>query len=342
MRRLRERVVPALEALLQAARDRMSFGHALQASRDELRWIAQEQAALRRVATLVARGASTTEMFNGIAGEMGPILQAPCTMIGRYEPDETLVVVGSWSGDSPGNALPLGSRWPLEGESIPVIVLETGRAVHITNYADATWKMARWARERGYFAAIGTPILVDGGLWGVLKAFYHVDEDAPDHVDEHMLELTELVTIAISSAPAASARRRLRILSDAAMGIGQTLDVVRTAEDLAQATVSRFADLVTVDLAESVLRGQDVGDPSAGIRRVVVQDTGDNSDIMGPLGQEVQLPFPVRAGTLPRGKQAGAVARAASRHPIPHRRSSVRARQRLGRGHLHATCHTVR
>ncbi len=111
MRRLRERVVPALEALLQAARDRMSFGHALQASRDELRWIAQEQAALRRVATLVARGASTTEMFNGIAGEMGPILQAPCTMIGRYEPDETLVVVGSWSGDS----LATHCRWVRAG-----------------------------------------------------------------------------------------------------------------------------------------------------------------------------------------------------------------------------------
>nr|WP_055503370.1 SpoIIE family protein phosphatase [Nonomuraea pusilla] len=70
---------------------------------------------------------------------------------------------------------------------------------------------------------------------------------------------------------AVSARRRLRLLFEAAMGIGQTLDAVRTAQELAEVTVPRFADLVTVDLPDAVLRGEEGGDPCAGLRRVAVQ-----------------------------------------------------------------------
>ncbi|GIH72239.1 hypothetical protein Mth01_44920 [Sphaerimonospora thailandensis] len=89
---------------------------------------------------------------------------------------------------------------------------------------------------------------------------------------------------------AASARRRLRILFEAAMGIGQTLDVVRTAEELAEATVSRFADLVTVDLAESVLRGQEADAPSADLRRVAIRGADGTPGLSASRGQLVRYP----------------------------------------------------
>ncbi|WP_051971035.1 SpoIIE family protein phosphatase [Kitasatospora azatica] len=59
------------------------------------------------------------------------------------------------------------------------------------------------------------------------------------------------------SGKAVAARRRLKLLYDATVAVGTTLDVVRTAEELAQVTVPAFADYVTVDLAESVLRGDE-------------------------------------------------------------------------------------
>ncbi|WP_256107520.1 SpoIIE family protein phosphatase/ATP-binding protein [Streptomyces sp. ODS05-4] len=66
------------------------------------------------------------------------------------------------------------------------------------------------------------------------------------------------------------ARRRLNLLYDAGVGIGTTLDVVRTAEELAEVTVGRFADFVTVDLADPVLRGEEPTGASADMRRTAV------------------------------------------------------------------------
>ncbi|MGW7602266.1 SpoIIE family protein phosphatase [Streptomyces antimycoticus] len=60
------------------------------------------------------------------------------------------------------------------------------------------------------------------------------------------------------------ARNRLKLLYDAGVSIGTTLDVVRTAQELAEYAVARFADYVSVDLADSVLRGEEPPDGAAG------------------------------------------------------------------------------
>ncbi|MFF4500763.1 SpoIIE family protein phosphatase [Streptomyces sp. NPDC001401] len=69
------------------------------------------------------------------------------------------------------------------------------------------------------------------------------------------------------------ARRRLELLHDAGLRIGTTLDVTRTAEELAEVTVPRFADFVAVDLPDAVLRGEEpeaLGGRSA-LRRVAIR-----------------------------------------------------------------------
>ena len=60
------------------------------------------------------------------------------------------------------------------------------------------------------------------------------------------------------------ARNRLKLLYDAGVSIGTTLDVVRTAQELAEYAVARFADYVSVDLADSVLRGEEPQEGAAG------------------------------------------------------------------------------
>jgi GAF domain-containing protein/PAS domain-containing protein/anti-sigma regulatory factor (Ser/Thr protein kinase) len=84
---------------------------------------------------------------------------------------------------------------------------------------------------------------------------------------------TELQAV---SGKAQVARDRLRLLYDAGLGIGTTLDVVRTADELARVAVPRFADFVTVDLADAVLRGEEPATTATGMRRIAVRGIRDD------------------------------------------------------------------
>ena len=103
-RRIRAWVVPSLRVLLDAARERERF--------------AGEQAALHRLAALVAHGAPPTEVFDTVAREMGQLLQARHAVVARYEPDRTATSVGTWNEGALEATMPLGSRWPLETGSV--------------------------------------------------------------------------------------------------------------------------------------------------------------------------------------------------------------------------------
>ncbi|MCK2057302.1 hypothetical protein, partial [Methylobacterium sp. 37f] len=72
------------------------------------------------------------------------------------------------------------------------------------------------------------------------------------------------------------ARERLRLLYDAGLGIGTTLDVLRTADELAHVAVPRFADYVTVDLADAVLHGEEPAATATGMRRTAVYGVRDD------------------------------------------------------------------
>ncbi|MFI9275933.1 SpoIIE family protein phosphatase [Kitasatospora sp. NPDC052896] len=99
------------------------------------------------------------------------------------------------------------------------------------------------------------------------------------------------------------ARGRLRLLHEASMAIGTTLDVTRTAEELAQVAVPRFADFVTIDLAEAVLIGDEAptihGMP---MRRVAVG--GIRADVpLYPVGRSIVFaPTAPQAWTLDTGR----------------------------------------
>ncbi|WP_370021270.1 DUF4118 domain-containing protein [Planotetraspora sp. GP83] len=186
-------------------------------ARDELGRIASEQAALRRVATLVARGVSAAELFGSVAFEVGLLLKADCTAIARYEPDRSVVVTGSWSDRGPDFVLPLGSRWPLEERSVSALVLRTRRPARVTDYDGAGGEMSAWIRERGIGASVGTPIIVEARLWGVIVAGFLSPEPEPDSTCGRMLDFTKLVATAISNAEARDelAASRARVIAAA-------------------------------------------------------------------------------------------------------------------------------
>ncbi|GAA1244919.1 hypothetical protein GCM10009609_05410 [Pseudonocardia aurantiaca] len=168
----------------------------------ELARLAEEQEAssrveraLRRVATLVARGAPPDRLFAAVTGEAGRLLQAGQTTMTRFEPDGTAVLVGCWS--KAGDDVPLGAREQLGGNNLVTIISQTRRPARIDDYRDASGP----ARSPvGFRSAVGTPIIVQSRLWGVMVAG-SVDEQplVPD-AEAGLASFTELVATAISNA----------------------------------------------------------------------------------------------------------------------------------------------
>ena len=104
----------------------LSVLSAERAAREEIERLAGEQAALRRVATLVAKAAAPGEIFCAVAEELAQLSEADIAEVLRYEPDGTVTVVGGWSRSGmPGM---IGLRLTVAGEGVAVSVLRTGRA----------------------------------------------------------------------------------------------------------------------------------------------------------------------------------------------------------------------
>ena len=127
-------------------------------SRAAVTRLADEQSALRRVATLVAQGASPQDLFEAVAEEVGRLLSAASATIGRFEPDDSVTTIASWSAT--GAAFPTGRRWPTAGENIAWMVLQTGRSARRDDFSDATDPIGVSARETGVKSAVGSPIVV--------------------------------------------------------------------------------------------------------------------------------------------------------------------------------------
>src|SRR5215469_8729712 len=166
---------------------------------------AGEQAALRRVATLVARAAAPEEVFGAVIEEAGGLLHADHATMGRYDPYGTVSVVAGW--DCTGAAVPVGSRVALDGRNLATLVFHTGRAARIDDHASASGPIAETYREFGVRASVGVPVSVEGELWGVMI----VDSRAgplPAGTEAQLAGFTELAATAIANAQARVELRR--------------------------------------------------------------------------------------------------------------------------------------
>jgi signal transduction histidine kinase len=182
---------------------------------DEVRRFGDEQSALRRVATLVARGVPAQDVFDAVAEEVGRLLLAANVSMGRYEPDDSVTSMASWS--SAGPVFTPGVRWPIKGTNVAWMVLQTGRPARIDDFSAATDPIGIAVREAGYTSAVGSPIVVEGHLWGAISAASTEGPMPPDS-EARLASFTELVATAIanaaSSAELAASRRRIVAASD--------------------------------------------------------------------------------------------------------------------------------
>ena len=171
------------------------------------RSLLEEQAALRRVATLVASGTPPDELFAAVTAEIGRLLPVEYTYLGRYEPDGVFAVVAAWG--RAGEYFRPGRRGKIGGSNLVTIVFETADSARIDSLAEASGELGVAARESGIRSAVGTPILVEGRLWGVVIAGSTQEEPLPAHTEERLASFTELVATAISNAESRAGLARL-------------------------------------------------------------------------------------------------------------------------------------
>jgi signal transduction histidine kinase len=193
-----------------------------------LRQLADQQAALRRVATLVARGARPAEVFTAVADELGHLIGAEATFVSRVdppspgrpgapaadpsgerrEPDWSTTVVGSYGRVS--DEVPIGFRITLQPGMATAAAIQTRRPARINGEKLANGPFGTIVGKLGMRAAIATPIVVEGRYWGVTVAATS-REDFPAGTESRMADFMELAATAIANA---QADQELRELAD--------------------------------------------------------------------------------------------------------------------------------
>jgi signal transduction histidine kinase len=246
-----------IEARLAEFTELVATAVASSASREQLATLADEQAALRRVATLVARQSPPAEIFAAVAEEVGRLLRVEDTTIFRYEDDGTATVVAD-RGDRPV-PLPIGSRMPLDGDSATALVRRTGRPARIDDFSNATGPLADYTRDAGIGSTVGSPIVVDRRLWGAMIAATRSDAPMPPTTESRMGQFTDLVATAISNVQARSdlAASRARI---AAAADEERRRVVQDLHDGGQQRLVHT--LITLELARQAFDHGDERGPA--------------------------------------------------------------------------------
>jgi len=244
-----DRLPPETESRLGQFTELMATAIANAEARAEVQRLADEQAALRRVAMLVAEGAPPTAVFDAVTAEMARLLEADQVVLSRYEPAAAVTVVAH-RGTS-AQRVPPGSRVSHDGENVQAMVRRTERPARIENYNRARGTIAQLAQSVGVGVVVGAPIVVDGRLWGVISASWNREEPPPVDTEERMAHFAQLLDTAIANADSRdqliASRARLLSASDEARR-----RVVRDLHDGAQQRLVQT--ILALKLAQRALR----------------------------------------------------------------------------------------
>ncbi len=222
----------------------------LREAEERNRVLAEEQAALRRVATLVARGLPPTEIFAAVAEEIGRLVSIDGTRILRYEADRTATVIAGWSESvAVPPELEIGARVALEGESVSKLVLRTGRPARIDSYADAAGPLSEPLQRAGVRSAAGAPIMVEGRLWGVMAAGSTKPDPLPADTEARLANFTDLLGTAIANAENRAELARLAEEQTALRRVATLVALGTPAEALFAAVTEEVGRLLGTDLA---------------------------------------------------------------------------------------------
>ncbi len=215
----------------------------------ELRERAAEQDVLRSVATVVARGADPTEVFDLVAREVALLLGAEAGLVTRFDPiAERGVDVGVWTApDSSAERPP--ARVPLDGHAPTAQVFRTGVAARVDDFSAIDLTTAQVLTGHGYRGGVSAPVTVGGLRWGAVAALTTRDGGMRAGAEDRLARFAELVGLTVANADA-----RARLSSQAATDPLTGLANHRAFHERLEQEVTRARDedgelaLVIVDL----------------------------------------------------------------------------------------------
>ena len=193
--------VAALTSLFLAAvtAERRRAGEELRRNEENVRLLANEQAALRRVATLVASEADPQALFEKVTEEAGILLGADNAAVLRY--DEGLATfLSAWSVPERGH-IPAGTTVALDGDTAVARVYRTGETQR-ASYEELDDPLARMQRSFGYRSAVGAPVNLGGRPWGAIVAATAEPEPPPPEAEKRLCDFADLVSQALANADA--------------------------------------------------------------------------------------------------------------------------------------------
>jgi PucR C-terminal helix-turn-helix domain/GAF domain/GGDEF-like domain len=176
----------------------------------EYRRITADQAALRRLATLVARGAEPAEVFEAVVNEMRRCASADTAGLWRYEPNDEMTKLAA--AEHPGLHLakwPVGTRSPVDGSTLAGIVRRTGRPARMDSYENSTGSLAARIRDAGVHAAVGVPVVVDGRVWGLAAVGSVEPKPMPADTEVRISAFAELIGTVVVAGHSDEQKRQL-------------------------------------------------------------------------------------------------------------------------------------
>src|SRR3954469_13760344 len=172
-----------------------------------LRELAEEQAALRQVAPLVAYESSPERLVAAVAEQVARVFDVPLVKLIRYE-STAAVVVGGFS-ESDDERFPIGSRWQLDTPGLLATIRHTGRAARVEDYAQAPGDGAGAVRAAGMRSAAGSPIVVAGRVWGAIVLLSPQNASLPEDTGTRLADFTDLIATALANAESRAALSQL-------------------------------------------------------------------------------------------------------------------------------------
>ena len=214
------------------------------------RELASEQAALRQVATLVARESSPVQLLNVVANQAARVFDVPLVKLVRYERDSWVVLGGF--GEGIEDPFAIGSRWPLDSPGVIASVRQSGRPSRVHDYADKPGQVAAVVRRSGIRSAVASPIVVEGRLWGAMMIASPRWEPLPEETEARLTDFAELVAMAIANAESRAAADRLADEQAALRRVAELVARQASPEQVFGLVTEELSRLLEVNMVRTV------------------------------------------------------------------------------------------
>jgi signal transduction histidine kinase len=272
-------------------------------TRAELRRMADEQAALRRVATLVARGVARGLVFAAVAEELGQRADADVTGVFRFESDGTATLMGGRGLCE--ESMRVGDRRNLEPPSAIASVQATGESARYDVESPMLQHLPKFLSDWSGRSAVASPILVEGRCWGGITVVSRRNP-FPPATEQRMVEFTDIVATAI-----ANAESRAQLVASRARVVAAADETRRRLErDLHDGAQQRL-----VSLALELRAAQDTVPADLPVLRAGIGQAAE--DLNDALDELREISRGLHPGILAAGGLAPALRTLARRSPVP-------------------------